>query len=474
VYAQRDGLPDPGWAAIPFAYASAALKLGDLYGTRRLVDESYNVLKAAKYQIADVQESLRKYRALASKTGQRLDLAIGNLVDDLWRSAHPTSLHFRAEIMALLWTLGCVPECQSMRFSDYVPTRSFLKRIVWLSIERVPYDPLIQFVWLEMKDKPPFNLRDHGALFNRLNQRYNQYMPDELWEVIPSQIYAQTLIAWLKGEIDSAQVERYLAVIEEVRQYEETRLSSDKADWSLYLRMISFAYLLAREFDKFAGEVSQETEFEVWNSLWSQVIRMRGKYHFNPHRPDLSGTLNYPLFHLIENELAARSTEETSGNASCGRLINSIEKYRAAALSYALTVSPPLVSKGETHALGDLPNDERQLLQWLRGAFFLIHYEFLPDHFRRFATDPAEYLEGNDPKRLLNLETGRKEYLEVKEQLDAMTMENEIASSRIRDEASRALRRRGSHYRCAKEPFSRSIGAQSKEKRVTFFISSLP
>jgi len=267
----------------------------------------------------------------------------------------------------------------------------------------------------------PFHLVSLDYSSQYVGTRFRQYWPDEVWEVIPSQMYAQTLTAWLKGEIDCGQVERYLAVIEQVREYEEIRkVSNEKVDWSFYLRMISLSYVLARELNRFEGEISKERELEVWHSLWSQVTRMRGQYHLNPHRPDLSGTLNYPLFHMVEHGLAAEASEGAVVTARCEEMMNEMERCRAAALSYSLTVSPPLVAEDKETALGDLLNDERELLQWLRGAFFLTHYEFLPDHFRRFATDYGEYMGGDDPKRLFNLETGRKEYLEVKKRLDAV------------------------------------------------------
>jgi hypothetical protein len=432
LYAQdANGMPDSGWTTVPRAYVSAALKLGDLYGTKGLVDASYNVLMASRFRdYPDIMDALRKYRVLADKIHQRLEIAIENLADDLHRSAYPAPAHLRAEIMALLWSLGFIPECQSMRVSDYVPSRSFLKKIVWLSLERLPYDPLTQFVWLEMKDKPPFSLRNHRPIFDRINLRYFQYHPDEIWGVAPSRAYALTLIAWLKGKLDSEEVGQYLAVIEQVREYENARYYADQADWSIYLRMTSLAYVLARTFDWFEGDISKERELEVWHSMWSQATRVRGQYHLNPHRPDLSGTLNYPFFHLVEHELDTEVSEPAAVTTRSEKIINELEQYRAAALSYSLTVSPPFVGDKEERALGDLLNDEHEQLQWLRGAFFLVHYEFLPDHFHRYTrysgtlrrNDPKRFLDliRNDPKPFLNLETGREKYGEVKERLNAL------------------------------------------------------
>jgi hypothetical protein len=184
-----------------------SLRLGDIFGTLGIVDESFNVLMASKvHDPPEVQLCLNKYRQLAFRVHQHMESVIANLADDLNRSPHPGDEAFRAEIMALLWTLGFVPECQSMRASNYVPSRSFLKKIVWMAMERLWCGPLTQYVLLEMKDKPPFNIREHRPLFDKINERYGQYMPDEIWDAAPSEIYAQTLIAWFKGNLNHDKV----------------------------------------------------------------------------------------------------------------------------------------------------------------------------------------------------------------------------------------------------------------------------
>jgi hypothetical protein len=116
-------------------------------------------------------------------------------------------------------------------------------------------------------------------------------------------------------------------VIEEVRQYENIRRdSNDKSDWSVYLRLISLAYLLAREFDWFEGEASAQREDETWYSLWSQATRIRQQHQLNPHRPDLGGTLNFPMFNLAEHEFCPDSKEQRLDAARCEKIVLDLER----------------------------------------------------------------------------------------------------------------------------------------------------
>jgi len=401
--AQVDGMPDRGWVDLPHGYAKAALKVGDVRGARQVVDTAYDVLMAARYpDHPALVEGIAAYRALAGTVGRRLEQAIDNLADDLLRSA------LRTHLLALMWTLGFVPECESLRRSGQPPSRSMLRTLIRLSMDRIPHDPLTQYVWLEMKDRPSLDLRGHH-FFHVINRRYGQYLPDATWPVMPSQAYAQTLIGWLDGELGLDDVAGYLDVIDRVREFEEVReYSPGSSDWSVYLRMISLAYLLAREHDLLAGDPSPARELQTWRSLLDQVTRMRGRHHLNPHRADLEGTLNYPLFHVIEQGLRPGAGDNGLDPA---QVVQALESYRAAAMTFSLAVTPPSTPAPPGSELARLLDTERELIGWLKGAFFLVNYEFLPTHFRRYATE-AGTLAGGAP-RGLDLETGRRDYLEV-------------------------------------------------------------
>ena len=390
---QEAGLPDRGWLDIPHAYAQAALKVGDVLGVQQVVETAYDVLMATKWGFAfpPAIAGVASYRKLAGAVGRRLELAIDNLTDDLLRST------LRTHLLALMWTLGFVPECESLRRSGRPVSRSMARTLILLSVDRIPEDPLTQYVWLEMKDKPSLDLRGHH-FFYMINRRYNQYKPDVTWSIEPSRVYAQTLIGWLDGSLGLDDVTTYLDVIDAVRNFEEIRkYSPGISDWSVYLRMISLAYLLAHEHGMIAGDPSHVEQLETWRSLMGQVTHMRSRHHLNPYRTDLEGTLNYPLFHMVEHL------------SDPAQIVHELESYRAAAMTFPLAVTPPLSPPRRKHKLARQLDKERELIQWLRGAYFVINFEFLPLHFQRHThlDDTLECPGG------LNLETGRKDYLEV-------------------------------------------------------------
>jgi hypothetical protein len=321
---QTDGFPDRGWLDLPHAYARVALKLGDVRGARRVVDTAYDVLMAARYpDHPALVAGIAAYRTLAGAVSRRMEQAVDNLADDLLASS------LRTHLLALMWTLGFVPECLALRRCGETPSKSMLRTLIRLSLERIPHDPLTQYVWLELKDRPSLDLRSHH-FFYAINRRYHQYLPDDTWQIMPSQAYAQTLVGWLDGSLGLDDVAIYLDVIGQVREFEPYREHSPgSSDWSVYLRMISLAYLLAEEHDMFAGDPSAAEQLVTWRSLLDQVIAMRGRHHLNPHRADLEGTLNYPLFHVVERAPGAEAVHE-------------LERYRAAALTFQLAVTPPV------------------------------------------------------------------------------------------------------------------------------------
>jgi len=58
----------------------------------------------------------------------------------------------------------------------------------------LPCDSLQQYLWLEIKDRPPCNRREHTALFAIINRYLSP------GDVPPSCLYARTLIAWFRGD----------------------------------------------------------------------------------------------------------------------------------------------------------------------------------------------------------------------------------------------------------------------------------
>lgn len=406
LHGQVNGYPAFGWVDMPYAFARAALQVGDPRGALQVVNLAYDTLMAARYHDhAALLAGISRYRQLAGDAGRRLEQVIDNLADDLLRSG------LRTHLLALLWTLGFVPECEALRRSGGLPSRSQVRAVIRLSLERIPEDPLTQFLWLELKDRPVLDLRQH-PFFYMINCRYEQYFPDTEWEIMPSQAYARTLIAWLGGTLTTDEMGAYLDLMTPVRAFEKYREHMPGAsDWSVYLRMISLAYLLAAEYDMFAEDVTPERRLTIWRSLLDDASQMRGRHHLNPHRADLEGTLNYPMFHVIENldDPAER--------------VVAMERYRAAAMTFPLAVTTPsalLPSCPDPEREHQLDR-ERELLRWLRGAQFVVNFPFLPRHFHRYAAydlQPGEEVG-------LDIETGRRDYLDVERLLGELYDEME-------------------------------------------------
>ena len=109
---------------------------------------------------------------------------------------------FRAELAALFWASGDVLHAQLLRPDgpdDYLPPYALVRTLVSHSMRTLPDAPLIQHIWLDMKDRGPFSLREHRLLFGHINNVFRGfsnplYASDEI-----SRAYAEALIAWMRG-----------------------------------------------------------------------------------------------------------------------------------------------------------------------------------------------------------------------------------------------------------------------------------
>jgi len=76
---------------------------------------------------------------------------------------------------------------QGQRLSDFFVIndfsfRHYLRLTTWRPAggECLPDDPLIQYIWLEIKNNSAINLRAHEALFTVINHRWNRTRNDRL------------------------------------------------------------------------------------------------------------------------------------------------------------------------------------------------------------------------------------------------------------------------------------------------------
>ena len=110
---------------------------------------------------------------------------------------------WRPEIGAILLTTGQVPESELFRKrngSSYLPSFLFFNKLVRRSLAVIPEDPLTQYIWLELKDRLPVNLRDYRALFAVINARYHHSRLESGFLVSIAKAYAIAIIELFRGE----------------------------------------------------------------------------------------------------------------------------------------------------------------------------------------------------------------------------------------------------------------------------------
>jgi hypothetical protein len=423
VYEQQNGMPHPGWLRLPHICAHAATEAGAIDGCRELVDDAYDTLMAAKYVLWDpqIQTALQEYRKLRGRIQRRYDGAVANLVDDLRESCRPGAHDFRAEIGAILWSLGQIPESRFFR-SDadpgFLPSRRLCRTIVERSLDCMAVDPLVQYVWLELKDRLPFNIRDHRALFGRVNQNYHQLLLDDYGPVTPSRIYAQTLIAWFRGDIGGAQAAEYSAAHDLVRT-----LFPSSVDWVTFLRFDGLAFLLTKQFDGFPPGMTEERQRDYWYHLCDLAADVRRNANLHPEWPRIHGRSGLGPFWAIEAEFQATDGEATDEDGRLDRLLAGLEGIRASGLSYWLKRARPLPPPVIPDALGPMLDREDELLGYLRGSYFLTLHPMLPRHYARYGMQLEDMLAATRDGKVdakLDPEVGRRQFKELTAELQAL------------------------------------------------------
>ena len=411
------------WRQIPYVCAKTSLAVGALNGAERAIELGYDMLMLAATKIwwtDELRLDINRYRQLSANHNDRLENAIRNLADDLQKSCLPGNANFRAEVGALFWSLGLIPQSNLLKLTaklDFVPSKRQCISIVHLSLDRIPRDPLIQAVWLEMKDKEPFNLREHDLLFGKINLDYPQFdnflgplcdlfiEPREIYRT-----YAKTLISWFRGTLHEEELEYYLNICHTMAKMPSV------IDWDAILyRFANLGHLLALQ----AGVLSlREGGIELWQYQSQGSTSLLQRLTHYPELPDLHNILDLPILQLIE--LQNSNSEFTNLEA----IFQVIEKYRSAALEYWLTVAQPIADDPQ---LAPLLEREQTLLDALRGAYFLMLYPLLPRYFDYYDLFDENYwrVHENPEKYALEPNNGRKQYHQIKEELRVVWKEIE-------------------------------------------------
>jgi len=410
------------WQVVPYACAITTMQLGGIYGATRLTQLAYETLRVAVYRglgrrdVSAVRAALARYGDLRWRLFARYENAVGGLADDLCSACVPGHGDLRAEVAALMWSLGRVPECRAVvrNGADSLP-KSLARRVVRESLRSIPEDPLVQYVWLEMKDRPRLPLREHESLFAVINHRWDQWSLDQstwdLFDQSPSVAYATALIKILAGELDKASGYQFLNVCEEIEGW-------GGAPWGVLCRYRALRMLVGEYLDLIPdsrrGEYLEHLESEV-----DQAGKMIVKSWQQPALPQLGARLSAPLFDLVDWRLGV---EPSGDNARAA--LEALERARASGLAYWLRTAPAPVDGDVRVDAQSLLDTEMALIERLRGATFLTMDPVLPFQFNWVDLD-IDIVLGFDEHpgaraAFYSSDRARRELLEIERELDSV------------------------------------------------------
>jgi hypothetical protein len=415
LYEQPNGMPHAGWRSLPYACALAGMELGALDGARDLAAHAYDVLMSAKYYVdTPVAEALVRYRTLGRRIAERYETAVHNLADELRESTRGEAPNFRADVGAIFWTLGLVPESRCFAagrpatVAAVVPSRRLCRLIVWRSLDVLRVDPLVQYLWLGLKDRPPLDIRSHRSLFFQINVQYPAPLLDQGFPVPTSRVYAETLTAWFRGDLHRDQAEEYL------ERFGLAQELFPEVDWSGYVRMELLAQMVGRDSGRLPRRLRNPAALRKRRYALVDMARsVTARATLHPEWPALHTRMNAPVFSLIEDELSGERLR--SAEFSPAQLIAAVEALRAAGLSFWLHITPPAPGAGEAAKVAPSLSRESELLDQLRGAYFMMLYPSLPRRFRRYTYALGE----RDPIEP-NPELGRRRFQELREELTTL------------------------------------------------------
>jgi hypothetical protein len=241
---------------------------------------------------------------------------------------------------------------------------------VTITMSRVEDDPLLQYVWLAMKDRPPLDLRRHHRLFARLNARYTHTPLHQLDDMLPIPVgraYADALIAHFGSGPSADQLDMlgtaWLMVGE---------LLGDREPLAM-LRLRALVNLVL------AVEEAQQVE---WHKLATLATTMLDTAVASGDFTTYHRCLALPAFYLDDDEPTPHEQR-----------LSIVEEHRSAGLRYWLTAAPPPAPADDR--LAELQKKEADLLDQLRATRFVRLIPYLPGHYRRFTTDLRAMLRDN-------------------------------------------------------------------------------
>jgi hypothetical protein len=427
LYAEELGWPNVGWRDLPAACIEAAIELHGLHGASQLTAETYAVLQTnARRRLgnrAALAPAIATYHRLARTLASRHEMAVAGLADDL-REACRVPGRARRLVAALLWTMGLVPESRIIGAIDSAPPRPLIVRLIRSSFRVLPTDPLVQYLWLEMKDAPEIDLRAHDALYAVLNHRWAQWRLDEMHDMFgfsaePSRLYGRALEALLAGDLDDGRAAPFLQAYDFI---EEARLGGAPASFIL-ARLHVLRFLIGERLGYLADDVTARQKVEWLADQTARAANVRRAATMIPEAPEAATRTGIAMHEVIERLLADDSNVPTTELDRLTTAFAALESFRTGALAYWLEVIAPLPPAIRSEALEQCLTDERDLVERVRGAYFLALRPTLPLHFLWSDMDLSEMIELSDPAKraaFYSADHAREEKTELDRQLVAL------------------------------------------------------
>lgn len=362
----------PGWHAFPLIAARNLVAAEAIWSARYLCRVASEFVESAKE--APFEPALRRviadYESILAQAERIRDSAVAELAWALRANAGAERESFRAELAALFWTAGDVPHANLLGASgagDYVPTYAIVRNLVDYCLRVIPREPLIQYIWLDMKDRGPFDLRRHHVLFGRINSVFPGHPLHQL-ETMSSvplgRTYAKVAIGAMCDRVldsDRDELFRSMALIGPLVEMQAP---------AVFLRIASLTNIISH------GPSQELTE------RWRSLARMAASIL---RWADRKGIYE-PFQHVLDMPFYALAVDSPQ---AAEEALDAIEAYRQANLDYWLLISPPAVRDAKLDAL---LREEQDLLRELRGARFIRLLPHLPAHYRRYGFNLDEAL----------------------------------------------------------------------------------
>ena len=415
IYGTQVRILTPGWKIIPFACAVAGLRSHAYRAALAIIEHAHGVVQ---YLVARnvygpyVAENvyghplLREYRALARSAINSYDNCIADLADDL-RASCKIKNGFRAEFCALLWSLGLVSQAHGFAASEALPSRQLCRLLVRRSIENLDGD-ITQFIWLSMRDREPFDLRKHLSLFAEINRAHAPVKGDaEVQKFLmqdPNQLFARVLVRWFRDGIDIDDLELFTHAL---YLFVELGHGVDHRIQHLF-RVIKNGPTSANH------PVCSNSADDIEREMPDIIDQKEALAVFRPAVDEMTDVRGTQIYDLIE---ARSSTAFENGDPTeAERVFNALEQYRQAGLKFWNLVVRIPPAEPETQATLTLIAEENKLIQYARGAYFMMITGELPWHYMRYDL-ATEHLSRND---LMSIHNGHTQMETLTAEIDAL------------------------------------------------------